>query len=75
MDVQFHLLHGPAGDVLPGFVSERHLGAVVTDFSPLREPLKWLEDVKKKLPEDVPLIQVKGSASWSPTSSKIKLYA
>lgn len=58
LDIQFHLLHGSAGDVLPGFVSDRSLGAVVTDFSPLREPLQWLDDVKKKLPKDVPLIQV-----------------
>ncbi|KAK5859493.1 hypothetical protein PBY51_021046 [Eleginops maclovinus] len=47
-----------AGDVLPGFVSDRDLGAVVTDFSPLRERLQWLEDVKKSLPKDIPLIQV-----------------
>ncbi|XP_071379392.1 CPD photolyase [Centroberyx affinis] len=58
LDIQFHLLHGAAGQVLPGFVSDRSLGAVVTDFSPLREPLQWLEDVKKGLPEDIPLIQV-----------------
>lgn len=58
LDIQFHLLHGSAGEVLPGFVSDRGLGAVVTDFSPLREPLQWLEDLKKKLPKDIPLIQV-----------------
>ncbi|XP_032386903.1 CPD photolyase [Etheostoma spectabile] len=58
LDIQFHLLHGSAGDVLPGFVSDHGLGAVVTDFSPLREPLQWLEDVKKALPKDIPLIQV-----------------
>lgn len=58
LEVQFHLLHGAAGDVLPGFISDGSLGAVVTDFSPLREPLQWIDDVKKKLPKDVPLIQV-----------------
>ncbi|KAM9790039.1 CPD photolyase [Neosynchiropus ocellatus] len=58
LDIQFHLLHGPAGEVLPSFVSDRSFGAVVTDFSPLREPLQWLEEVKKGIPEDVPLIQV-----------------
>uniref|UniRef100_A0A3Q3QA39 Deoxyribodipyrimidine photo-lyase n=1 Tax=Monopterus albus TaxID=43700 RepID=A0A3Q3QA39_MONAL len=47
-----------SGDVLPGFVSDRNLGAVVTDFSPLREPLQWLEDIKKRLTKDIPLIQV-----------------
>ncbi|XP_061550120.1 CPD photolyase [Phycodurus eques] len=58
LDIQFHLLSGSAGKVLPGFVSNRGFGAVVTDFSPLREPLKWLDDVKNSLPDDVPLIQV-----------------
>uniref|UniRef100_UPI0037E797BD CPD photolyase n=1 Tax=Semicossyphus pulcher TaxID=241346 RepID=UPI0037E797BD len=58
LDIQFHLLRGSAGEVLPGFVSDRGMGAVVTDFSPLREPLQWLEDVKKKLPKDIPFIQV-----------------
>ncbi|KAM6920035.1 LOW QUALITY PROTEIN: CPD photolyase [Lycodopsis pacificus] len=58
LDIQFHLLHGSAGDTLPGFVCDRGLGAVVTDFSPPREPLQWLEDVNKTLPKDIPLIQV-----------------
>lgn len=58
LNIQFHLLRGSAGEVLPGFVSDRGLGAVVTDFSPLREPLQCLEDVEKKLPGDIPLIQV-----------------
>ncbi|XP_035526384.1 deoxyribodipyrimidine photo-lyase isoform X1 [Morone saxatilis] len=58
LDIQFHLLHGSAGDVLPGFVSDRSLGTVVTDFSPLREPLQWVEDLKKRLPKDIPLMQV-----------------
>lgn len=58
LDIQFHLLHGAPGEVLPGFVSDRSFGAVVTDFSPLREPLQWLQDVKKALPEDIPILQV-----------------
>ncbi|XP_054616927.1 CPD photolyase [Dunckerocampus dactyliophorus] len=60
LDIQFHLLHGSAEKVLPGFVSDHSFGAVVTDFSPLREPVKCLEDVKESLPDDVPLIQVDG---------------
>uniref|UniRef100_A0A3Q4GS87 Deoxyribodipyrimidine photo-lyase n=1 Tax=Neolamprologus brichardi TaxID=32507 RepID=A0A3Q4GS87_NEOBR len=58
LNIQFHLLHGAPGKVLPGFVSDHSFGAVVTDFSPIREPLQWLEDVKKKLPKDIPFIQV-----------------
>ncbi|KAG7456922.1 hypothetical protein MATL_G00241070 [Megalops atlanticus] len=58
LGIEFHLLLGTAGEVLPGFVRDWSLGAVVTDFSPLRIPLKWVEDVKKGLPTDVPFMQV-----------------
>ncbi|KAF6720364.1 Deoxyribodipyrimidine photo-lyase [Oryzias melastigma] len=58
LNIQFHLLRGAAGDVLPDFVTGHNFGAVVTDFSPLREPVQWLEAVKKGLPEDIPFIQV-----------------
>lgn len=58
LDISFHLLEGPAADVLPEFVKKFKIGAVVCDFSPLREPLSWLENVKNKLPKNVPLIQV-----------------
>jgi len=58
LDIQFHLLHGPAGEVLPPFADDHRLGAVVTDFSSLRTPRQRLEDVKKRLQEDIPIIQV-----------------
>ncbi|XP_064195063.1 CPD photolyase isoform X1 [Anguilla rostrata] len=58
LGVQFHLLRGSAGVMLPSFVKEWGLGAVVTDFSPLRTPLQWAEDVKEGLPPDVPFVQV-----------------
>uniref|UniRef100_A0A1A8KZS4 Deoxyribodipyrimidine photo-lyase n=2 Tax=Nothobranchius pienaari TaxID=704102 RepID=A0A1A8KZS4_9TELE len=58
LNIQFHLLRGAAGDLLPAFVSDRDFGAVVTDFSPLREHLQLLKDVQKKLKKDVPLMQV-----------------
>jgi len=58
LDIQFHLLQGSPGEVLPGLVADFNLGAVVCDFSPLRTPLQWLEDVKKGLPEDIPFMQV-----------------
>ncbi|KAM8851370.1 CPD photolyase isoform 2-T2 [Spinachia spinachia] len=58
LNIQFHLLHGSAGNVLPALVAEHSLGAVVTDFSPLREPLQCLEEVKGTLPNGIPLIQV-----------------
>ncbi|KAM4728129.1 CPD photolyase [Anableps anableps] len=58
LNIQFHLLRGAPGEVLPSFVSDHGFGAVVADFSPLREPQQWLKDVKKKLSKDTPLIQV-----------------
>ncbi|XP_047099249.1 deoxyribodipyrimidine photo-lyase isoform X1 [Schistocerca piceifrons] len=56
--VEFHLLLGEPVSTLPQFLTQHKLGAVVTDFSPLREPRKWVDDVKKCLPKDVPLCQV-----------------
>ena len=58
MDIRFHLLTGFATDVLPEFISKNKIGGVVTDFSPLRVPIGWVNDVVKKLPDDVPLCQV-----------------
>uniref|UniRef100_A0A665TNT7 Deoxyribodipyrimidine photo-lyase n=1 Tax=Echeneis naucrates TaxID=173247 RepID=A0A665TNT7_ECHNA len=58
LDIQFHLRLGSPGELLSGFVSDHNVGAVVTDFSPLREPMQWLEEIKTRLPEDIPLIQV-----------------
>ncbi|XP_066565183.1 CPD photolyase isoform X2 [Amia ocellicauda] len=58
LGLEFHLLQGCAGERLPRFVQELGVGAVVTDFSPLRVPLQWVEEVKKALPRDIPLIQV-----------------
>lgn len=58
LNISFHLLTGMASEVLPKFIKEHSIGAVVTDFSPLRVPLKWVEDVKNNLPSDVPFVQV-----------------
>ncbi|XP_064638819.1 deoxyribodipyrimidine photo-lyase-like isoform X2 [Lineus longissimus] len=56
--ISFHLLTGYASEVLPKFVRDHNIGGVVTDFSPLRGPRKWVEDVREVLPDDVPLCQV-----------------
>ncbi|KAL7640172.1 UNVERIFIED_CONTAM: hypothetical protein RMT77_009586 [Armadillidium vulgare] len=60
LNIPFHLLLGQPKEVLPKFVKEENIGGVVTDFSPLRLPLQWVEDVEKSLPEDVPFGQVDG---------------
>ncbi|XP_053566261.1 deoxyribodipyrimidine photo-lyase isoform X2 [Bombina bombina] len=58
LNVPFHLLIGYAKDVLPTFVKDHGIGAVVTDFAPLRVPMQWVEDVSKNLPNNVPIVQV-----------------
>ncbi|KAK6167257.1 hypothetical protein SNE40_021332 [Patella caerulea] len=58
LNIPFHLLVGFARDVLPEFVNKNKIGGVVTDFSPLRVPRAWVEDVKNQLPKDVPFCQV-----------------
>ncbi|XP_051873274.1 CPD photolyase isoform X2 [Pristis pectinata] len=58
LNIAFHLLTGFPKDVLPEFVKEHNIGAIVTDFSPLRLPLQWIEEVKNKLPEDLQFVQV-----------------
>ena len=58
LDIEFHLLIGEARINIPSFVKDHGIGAVVTDFSPLRVPSKWVNDVKTKLPDNVPFCQV-----------------
>lgn len=58
LNIAFHMLLGEPDKVLPDFVKSKEIGGVVTDFTPMRTPLKWLEDLAKKLPKDVPVCQV-----------------
>lgn len=58
LKISFHLLYGSGGKTIPEFVKEHNLGAVVCDFTPLRVPLKWVDDCQKHLPKDVPMVQV-----------------
>ncbi|XP_071498998.1 deoxyribodipyrimidine photo-lyase-like [Diadema antillarum] len=58
LDISFHLLTGHAKDVLPKFVESNKIGGLVTDFSPLRLPRQWVDDVAEALPPDVPFCQV-----------------
>lgn len=58
LGLQFHLLRGEPELTLPAFVKHWDVGAVVTDFNPLRLPLQWTGRVKKELPPDVPFVQV-----------------
>ncbi|XP_052216711.1 deoxyribodipyrimidine photo-lyase-like isoform X1 [Dreissena polymorpha] len=58
LGISFHLLIGHAKDRLPQFVAENKIGGVVTDFSPLRVPMAWVDDVGKALPKNVHFCKV-----------------
>ena len=58
LEIQFHLLEGEPTVCVPQMVQKLNLDGVVTDFSPLRLPVSWVENVKKNLPENVPFCQV-----------------
>ena len=58
LNIPFHMLLGEPDKVLPDFIKTKEIGGVVTDFTPMRTPLKWLENAAKKLPKNVPLCQV-----------------
>lgn len=58
LNISFHLLVGHAKDVLPSFIKDYSIGGVVTDFSPLRVPRGWVDDVLKALPKDIAICQV-----------------
>jgi deoxyribodipyrimidine photo-lyase len=60
LNISFHLLIGESKDKIPEFVEQRKIGGVICDFSPLRIALGWIEELKKKLPKNIPLAQVDG---------------
>ncbi|XP_078420141.1 CPD photolyase isoform X3 [Cetorhinus maximus] len=70
LDISFHLLIGFAKDVLPEFVKENNIGSVVTDFSPLRPPLQWVENVRHNLPEDLQFVQL---IDWDAAYAKLQV--
>jgi deoxyribodipyrimidine photo-lyase len=49
LDINFHLLLGSPGTEIPNFVKTYGVGGVVCDFSPLRVPLEWVNEVKGKV--------------------------
>lgn len=58
LNIQFFLLTGFAKDTIPKFIEKNNLGALIVDFSPLRVCATWLDDVKKSISPDVPIVQV-----------------
>lgn len=58
LNINFHMLLGEPNVVLPDFVKSENIGGIIADFTPLRKPIKWLNDVMDKLPKNVPVCQV-----------------
>ena len=61
LGIPFHLLQGEPNAVLPPFLEEHSVGGLVTDFSPLKICRQWVQDIKDKLPKNVPFCQVSES--------------
>lgn len=57
-NINFDVLKGTPDEVIPHYVVNQKIGAIVTDFYPIRESNAWLKEVVKKLPPDVPLAEV-----------------
>lgn len=56
LNIPFYVLSGNPAETIPEFCASHQVGAVVTDFSPLRIYKKWQEDVATSL--NVSVIQV-----------------
>lgn len=55
-DIPFFFLEGELVAQLEKFVADKKVGAVITDFTPLRGGRKWRDELAKSLP--IPLIEV-----------------
>lgn len=58
LNISFHLLHGEPNSSILKFIKTYNMGAVITDFYPLKLCTSWIDEVQKNLPEDVPICQV-----------------
>lgn len=58
LNITFHLFYENGGLTVPKFVKKHSMGAVVCDFCPLRVPMSWVDQLKKDVPADTPVIQV-----------------
>ncbi|XP_076247501.1 deoxyribodipyrimidine photo-lyase [Calliopsis andreniformis] len=58
LNIKFHLLLGESHTTILEFIKKYEMGAVVTDFYPLKLPMSRLEDIQNNLPKDIPICQV-----------------
>ena len=57
-NISFHELHGFPHEVIPSFLVDNEMGALVCEFFPLRCVREWTDDMLAKLPNHVPVAQV-----------------
>ncbi|XP_011505805.1 PREDICTED: deoxyribodipyrimidine photo-lyase, partial [Ceratosolen solmsi marchali] len=58
LNINFHLLYGEPNNMIFDFVNKYKMGAIIIDFFPLKLPLSWVDDLKDKLSENIPICQV-----------------
>ncbi|XP_014095123.3 deoxyribodipyrimidine photo-lyase [Bactrocera oleae] len=58
LSIPLHLCLGTPRECLPELVNKYKIGVLVCDFTPLRVPQQWVEEVKENLSTEVPFIQV-----------------
>lgn len=56
LNIPFFLIHSRADLSLPAFISENHVGCLVTDFNPVKPVVAWKEKIRKEI--KVPFIEV-----------------
>lgn len=56
--IPFHLLLGNPEETVPDFIKVNEISTLITDFSPLRVPRKWVTNVAAKLEKDVSVFTV-----------------
>lgn len=56
LDIPFYILNGSAEKVIPSFVSDYKIGALISDFNPLKIHQYWCDSLASTL--DIPIYQV-----------------
>jgi deoxyribodipyrimidine photo-lyase len=58
LNINFHLLYGEPNNVIIDFMNKYKMGAIIIDFFPLKLQLFFINNLRDKLSENIPLCQV-----------------
>lgn len=58
LNIPFYVFFGEPKEQVTNLVKANRIGGVICDFSPTRISLKWLDELKRSLPDDTPFAQV-----------------